>query len=67
MATLNKCRQSRTLAPGDELYWGNDATAMIEDRLAEPTLFNGAEYPRIATLPVGVERARFVTTSRHRS
>jgi glutaredoxin len=47
-----------TLALGDELYWGNDATAMIEDRLADPTLFDGAEYRRIATLPVGVERPR---------
>jgi 2-hydroxychromene-2-carboxylate isomerase len=47
-----------TLALGPELYWGNDATAMIEDRLAEPTLFDGAEYQRIAALPVGVERPR---------
>jgi 2-hydroxychromene-2-carboxylate isomerase len=47
-----------TLALGDELYWGNDASAMIEDRLAEPALFDGAEYRRLATLPIGVERVR---------
>jgi 2-hydroxychromene-2-carboxylate isomerase len=47
-----------TLALGDELYWGNDATSMIEQRLADPAFFVGAEYRRIATLPVGVERPR---------
>jgi len=47
-----------TLALGNELYWGYDATPMIEQRLADPALFDGAEYQRIATLPVGVERPR---------
>ncbi|HEY6943288.1 2-hydroxychromene-2-carboxylate isomerase [Dokdonella sp.] len=47
-----------TLALGAELYWGNDATAMFADRLADPTLFTGDEYRRIATLPVGVVRTR---------
>ena len=47
-----------TLALGEELFWGNDASAMIEDRLADPALFDGAQYRRIATLPVGVERVR---------
>lgn len=47
-----------TFALGDELYWGSDATPMIEDRLADPAAFDGAEYRRIATLPVGVERTR---------
>jgi len=47
-----------TLALGDELYWGCDATPMIEQRLADPALFDGVEYRRIATLPVGVERPR---------
>jgi 2-hydroxychromene-2-carboxylate isomerase len=49
-----------TLALGDELYWGNDVTPMIEQRLTDPALFDGAEYRRIATLPVGVERPRGV-------
>jgi len=47
-----------TLALDGELYWGNDASAMIEDRLADPGLFDGAEYRRIAALPIGVERRR---------
>jgi 2-hydroxychromene-2-carboxylate isomerase len=47
-----------TLRIGSERFWGNDASAMIEDWLAHPDLFAGAEYARIATLPVGVERAR---------
>ena len=47
-----------TLALGDALYWGNDATPMIEARLADPAVFEGEEYRRIAALPVGVERAR---------
>lgn len=47
-----------TLALGGELFWGNDATPMIEAWLADPRLFDGAEYRRIAALPVGVERAR---------
>jgi 2-hydroxychromene-2-carboxylate isomerase len=47
-----------TLALDRELYWGNDASPMIEDRLADPSLFDTPEYRRIATLPVGVERAR---------
>jgi len=47
-----------TLALGDALYWGNDATPMIEARLADPAVFDGEEYRRIAALPVGVERAR---------
>jgi 2-hydroxychromene-2-carboxylate isomerase len=47
-----------TLRLGEELFWGNDANAMIEDRLADPRIFDGAEYRRIAALPVGVERPR---------
>jgi len=31
---------------------------MVDDWLADPRRFDGAEYRRIATLPVGVERAR---------
>jgi 2-hydroxychromene-2-carboxylate isomerase len=45
-----------TLRLGEELFWGNDANAMIEDRLADPRIFDGAEYRRIAALPVGIER-----------
>jgi 2-hydroxychromene-2-carboxylate isomerase len=47
-----------TLHIGSELFWGNDATPMIEEWLANPERFAGAEYQRIAELPVGVERSR---------
>ena len=47
-----------TLRIGTELFWGNDASPMIEDGLARPERFAGAEYARIARLPLGVERRR---------
>jgi 2-hydroxychromene-2-carboxylate isomerase len=47
-----------TLRIGDELFWGNDATPMIEDWLGDPRRFDNAEYRRIAALPIGVERPR---------
>jgi 2-hydroxychromene-2-carboxylate isomerase len=47
-----------TLRVGSELFWGNDASPMIEQWLDDPQRFSGAEYRRIETLPVGVERAR---------
>ena len=47
-----------TLRSGAELFWGNDASPMIEQWLHDPQRFSGAEYRRIATLPVGIERTR---------
>ncbi|MDR3386638.1 MAG: 2-hydroxychromene-2-carboxylate isomerase [Rudaea sp.] len=47
-----------TLRVGDELFWSNDATPMIEDWLARPDRFAGTEYRRIADLPVGIRRQR---------
>lgn len=47
-----------TLRVGTEMFWGNDATPMIEDWLAHPDRFAGAEYQRIANLPEGVRRQR---------
>lgn len=47
-----------TLAVGEEVFWGNDATPMVEEWLADPQRFAGAEYQRIAQLPLGVERRR---------
>jgi 2-hydroxychromene-2-carboxylate isomerase len=47
-----------TLRIDDVLFWGNDASPMIEDWLAHPIRFDSAEYRRIATLPVGVDRPR---------
>jgi 2-hydroxychromene-2-carboxylate isomerase len=47
-----------TLRVGEELFWGNDATPMIEDWFAHPDRFAGDEYQRLANLPYGVERRR---------
>ncbi|MBS0514218.1 MAG: 2-hydroxychromene-2-carboxylate isomerase [Proteobacteria bacterium] len=46
------------LKVGNEMFWGNDATPMIEDWLAHPRRFDTDEYRRIATLPLGIERRR---------
>jgi 2-hydroxychromene-2-carboxylate isomerase len=47
-----------TLRIGGELFWGNDATALIEDWLDEPARFDAPEYRRIAALPRAAERKR---------
>lgn len=47
-----------TLRAGGELFWGHDATPMIEDWLDHPDRFAGAEYRRIAQLPRAIERRR---------
>ncbi|HEY7945358.1 MAG: 2-hydroxychromene-2-carboxylate isomerase [Burkholderiales bacterium] len=45
-----------TLAIGDELFWGADATAMATDYVAQGCRFSDPEMARVADLPVGVER-----------
>jgi 2-hydroxychromene-2-carboxylate isomerase len=47
-----------TLAIGHRLFWGNDASPMIDDFLDHPGMFDSDEQQRIAHLPLGVERAR---------
>ncbi|HZP64848.1 MAG TPA: DsbA family protein, partial [Rudaea sp.] len=47
-----------TLRVGAELFWGNDASPMIDDWLAHPHRFATPEYARLANLPVGVRRTR---------
>jgi 2-hydroxychromene-2-carboxylate isomerase len=47
-----------TLCIGAERFWGNDASAMIEDWLADPGRFASGEYRRIAALPRAIERRR---------
>lgn len=47
-----------TLRIDETLFWGNDATPMIEDWLADPQRFDNTEYRRIAALRVGIERPR---------
>jgi 2-hydroxychromene-2-carboxylate isomerase len=46
-----------TLAVGGLQFWGNDATPMLEDWLADPACFDGPEYARLADLPASVTRA----------
>ena len=40
----------------DQVFWGNDATAMFEEFLDDPGLFDDAEMQRIAHLPEGIKR-----------
>jgi 2-hydroxychromene-2-carboxylate isomerase len=47
-----------TLRIGGELFWGNDATALIEDWLDDRSRFDAPEYRRIAALPRAIERRR---------
>ena len=47
-----------TLRLGDQLFWGNDATPMVEAALADPEVFSRGEYARLATLPSAAVRAR---------
>jgi 2-hydroxychromene-2-carboxylate isomerase len=47
-----------SLRVGGELFWGNDASAMIDDWLANPDCFSGGAYQRLASLPSGIERRR---------
>jgi 2-hydroxychromene-2-carboxylate isomerase len=45
-----------TLAIGDELFWGADATAMAADFVAQGCAFTDPEMQRVAALPIGAER-----------
>lgn len=47
-----------TLAFGQTLFWGNDASAMVEAWLREPALFDDARHAALRELPSGVERRR---------
>ena len=45
-----------TFAAGKELFWGLDATDMLLDYLADPSVFDEPEMRRIANLPIGAAR-----------
>jgi 2-hydroxychromene-2-carboxylate isomerase len=45
-----------TLAIGEELFWGVDATAMAVDYVARGCRYDDPEMDRVAALPVGAER-----------
>ncbi|TDR48902.1 2-hydroxychromene-2-carboxylate isomerase [Tahibacter aquaticus] len=47
-----------TLRLDEQLFWGDDATGMALDYLADPNCFNAGEYARISTLPQAVQRRR---------
>ena len=46
-----------TLCIGEALFWGNDATQMALEHLADPVAF-AHEFDAVATLPVGISRRR---------
>jgi 2-hydroxychromene-2-carboxylate isomerase len=45
-----------TLAIGDELFWGVDATDMAADYVAAGCRYTDPEMARVADLPIGAER-----------
>jgi 2-hydroxychromene-2-carboxylate isomerase len=45
-----------TLAVGDELFWGVDATQMAAEYIAAGQRWTDPEYERVAHLPVGAKR-----------
>jgi 2-hydroxychromene-2-carboxylate isomerase len=47
-----------TLAIGDALFWGADATEMARDYAAAGGRFDDPEYERVATLPEGATRRK---------
>jgi 2-hydroxychromene-2-carboxylate isomerase len=47
-----------TVRIGDELFWGNDASPMLDAFVDDPALFRSDDYRRLAHLPSGVKRAR---------
>ena len=55
-----------TLAVGDELFWGNDATPMCADYLAQGGRWTDAEYQRVAELQVGATRKEAAAKPRKR-
>ena len=45
-----------TLAVGDELFWGVDATAMAADYVLAGCRYDDPEYARVSSLPIGASR-----------
>jgi len=45
-----------TLAIGDELFWGADATGMAADYAAAGCRYDDPEMTRVARIPIGAER-----------
>jgi 2-hydroxychromene-2-carboxylate isomerase len=53
-----------TLAIGDALFWGLDATEMARDYAAAGCRFTDPEYARVASLPEGVQRSAVKETKK---
>ncbi|MFI4969749.1 MAG: 2-hydroxychromene-2-carboxylate isomerase [Lysobacterales bacterium] len=47
-----------TVRVADALFWGNDASPMLDAFLDDRAWFDSAEQQRLAQLPVGMDRAR---------
>ena len=45
-----------TFVVDGEVFWGDDATDMVIDYLANPDLFKSDEMVRLATMPMGIVR-----------
>jgi len=45
-----------TLAVGEELFWGDDATAMAIDYAMAGCRYDDPEYARVSSLPIGAAR-----------
>jgi 2-hydroxychromene-2-carboxylate isomerase len=45
-----------TTVVGEELFWGEDMTAMLADYIDDPALFGTPEMQRLKTLPAAVQR-----------
>ena len=45
-----------TLAVGDELFWGDDATAMAIDYAMAGCRYDDPEFARVSSLPIGAAR-----------
>jgi 2-hydroxychromene-2-carboxylate isomerase len=45
-----------TFVVGGELFWGDDATDMLQDYLRDPALFTKGDYTRLSSMPMGVIR-----------
>jgi 2-hydroxychromene-2-carboxylate isomerase len=56
-----------TLALGDALFWGADATAMAADYAAAGCRFADSEYARVAELPIGAERIEAAPRDKRRT
>ena len=45
-----------TFVVDGEVFWGDDATQMVADYVADPEMFQSEEMRRISTMPMGIVR-----------